>query len=318
MKHSLVASLALVLLVAAIPARAQTDFPKREITLIVGFAPGGSEDLRARAVAAKLSELLGQPVIVANRGGASGAIGLALVAKAAPDGYTLGSISASPMVFAPHLQKVEYKPSDFTYLAGSANQPFCICVRQDAPWQTMQELVAFAKQNPGKPNYGHPGNGHQSHVVVAMLNIAAGTSMTGVPFKGDSDAITSLLGGHIEMASLASTFVPHARAGKLRPLALIGDNRLKLFPDIPTLRELGYNVNTKAPALLGYAGPKGLPPEVRRKLESAFAQALRSPEFAAMLEKLDNELYYRDGETFGKQVAELYDAMGTMLKQLGI
>jgi len=155
-------------------------------------------------------------------------------------------------------------------------------------------------------------------VVVEALSRAAGVKLTSVPFKGDSDAISALLGGHIDIASLASTFVPHARSGKLRPLAMIGENRLKLFPDVPTLRELGFNVNVKAPALLGYAVPKATPAEVRQKLEAAFAQALRSPEFVNMLEKLDNELYYRTGEVFGSQVLELYDAIGKMLKELGI
>jgi len=301
------------------PAHAQGGFPNKEIQLLVGFAPGGSEDLRARGIAQKLSKILGQSVVVVNRAGASGAIALQQLAKAPPDGYTLGSVSASPMAFSPHLQQVGYTPGDFTYLAGSATQPFCICVRQDAQWKSMAELLDYAKKNPGKLSYAHPGTGHQSHVIVEAVNKAAGVKLAGIPYKGDADSITALLGGHVEIASLASTFVPHARAGKLRPLAMIGETRLKLYPDVPTLKELGFTqVNLKAPAVLGYAAPRGLPADVQRKLEGAFAEAIRSQEFAELLAKLDNEPYYRDGATFAAQVNELYTDVGKMLKELGL
>lgn len=304
--------------IACTPARAQGEDTKREISILVGFGAGGSEDLRARALAAKLTDILQQPVIVVNRAGASGTIALAQLARARPDGLTLGSISASPMVFTPHLQKVDYRPDDFTYLAGAVVQPFCICVRQDARWQTLADLLEDAKRNPDKLSYGHPGVGHQSHVIVEIVNRARGVKMTGVPFKGDADSITALLGGHVDVASLASTFVPYAKAGRLRALAVISETRLRQFPDVPTLKELGFDIELRAPALLGYGAPKGLPADVRRRLEMAFAQAIQSPEFTQALDKLDNQVLYRSGEAFGRQVTELNDAVARMLKEIGL
>jgi len=309
----------LVVIAVTISAYGQsrTEYPNREIELIVAFAPGGSEDMRARTLAAKLTEILGQPVVVVNKPGASGTVGMTLLAKAKPDGYTIGSTSASPLIFAPHLQKVEYDPvSDFTYICGSATQPFAICVKQDARWKAMDELLDYAKLHPGEIKYAHPGTGHQSHVYMEAVCRARGVKMVGIPFKGDSESITALLGGHVVVASLASTFIPHAKAGKIRPLAMFSESRVRLFPEVPTLKELGFKFDLRAPTVLGYGAPKGLPPEIRRKLEGAFEQAIKSPEFATVLKQLDNEVLYRQGETYKKLISELYQAIGKMLKEL--
>jgi len=265
-----------------------------------------------------MSAILGQPVVVANKPGASGVIAMQQLLNAPADGYTLASVTASNMAFAPHLQSVGYTLDDFTFLAGMATQPFCLCVRQDAPWKTMDELLGYARTHPGKLSYGHPGTGQQSYVVVEALKKLGKLDIEGIPYKGDSAALMGLMGGEVEIASVSSSFVPFSRNGQVRPLAMIGERRLKEFPDIPTLKELGFDVEMRAPAMLGYAAPKGLPPAVRAKLETALRRAIESPEFGQALAQLNNELNYRDGEAFRKEVAEIHASVGTMLADLGL
>jgi tripartite-type tricarboxylate transporter receptor subunit TctC len=257
-------------------------------------------------------------VVVLNKAGASGTLALSQLAKAKPDGLTLGSITGSPLIYAAHMLKSDFTVDDFTYLAGAAAQPYCICVAAESRWRTFDDLVAEAKRRPDGITYAHPGIGHFSNVIVEVVDKERGVSMTAVPFKGDSESINALMGGHVDVASLASTFVPLATSGKLRALALINEKRLPQFPDVPTLRELGLKANVKSASLLGVGAPNGLAPEVKRELESALAQAIHSPEFARTLEQLDNQVLYRTGEAFGREVREVKEAADRMMKEVGL
>ena len=299
---------------------ARAEYPDRSIQLVIGFDAGGSEDLRARALVSKLGEVLGQPVVVVNKPGASGSIALSLVAKAKPDGYTLGSASASPVLFVPHMQKVEYNPlTDFTYICGSAVQPLGIVVRSDAPWNTFNELVEFVEKNPGKLKYGTFGIGGGAHVYMELVGKSRNLNWVHVPFKGDQPTVNALLGGHIPVAVSPSTFVPHVKAGKLRLLAMATETRSSAFLQVPTLKELGFNLDFRAFGdVLGYLGPKGLPPGIVKKLEDAFKKAVESPEFQQIMENLTNDRRYRDSQDFTKMIHEVYPRTGQMIAQLGI
>jgi tripartite-type tricarboxylate transporter receptor subunit TctC len=308
------------LLSVCICGGAGAEYPDRTIQLIIGFDAGGSEDLRARALVSKLGEVLGQPVVVMNKPGASGSVALSLLAKAKPDGYTLGSASASPVLFVPHVQKVEYNPlTDFTYICGSAVQPLGIVVKSDAPWNTFNELVEYVEKNPGKLKYGTFGIGGGAHVYMELVGKSRNLNWVHVPFKGDQPTVNALLGGHIPVAVSPSTFVPHVRGGKLKLLAMATESRSSAFPQVPTLKELGFNLDFRAFGdVLGYLGPKGLPPGIVKKLEDAFKKAVESPDFQQIMENLTNDKRYRDSREFTKMIHEVYPRTGQMIAQLGI
>lgn len=303
----------------AVSAQASSDYPNKPIQIIVAWSAGASEDMRARALAPTLEKVLGQPVVVVNKPGAAGTLGMTLLAKSKPDGYTLISSSASPLISAPYLQKVEYNPlTDFTFIAGTSIQPYGICVRSDAPWKTLNELVQYVKENPGKLKFGSTGIGGINHIYMEMFGKAKGLNWVHVPFKGDQPQITALLGGHIPVGSTSSAFAPHVRAGKMRLLAILGDKRISAFPQVPALKEFGVDIDLRGGEVLGFAGPKGLPPEIVTKLENAFKQAVESPENKNVMEQLANEANFRDSQTFTKLIHELNARTGEMIKQLGI
>jgi tripartite-type tricarboxylate transporter receptor subunit TctC len=244
---------------------------------------------------------------------------MTLVAKSKPDGYNLVSSSMSPVLFAPYLQKVEYNSlTDFTYIAGTGIQPFGIVVRSDAPWKTFEELMDYVKKNPGNVKYGSSGLGGLPHIYMEMIGKARGLNWVHIPFKGDQSSITALLGGHIPVASMSSDFVRLARAGKFRALVVLAENRISAFPQVPALKEFGFTFDLRGNEVLGFAGPKGVPPKVLKKLENAFKQAVESGEYKQVMEQLANEGKFRDSQTFTKILQELYPQIGEMIKQLGL
>jgi tripartite-type tricarboxylate transporter receptor subunit TctC len=303
----------------AAPGFAASDYPNKPIQVIIGWSAGGSEDMRARALAPKMQEVLGQPVVIVNKPGGSGALGLTATAKSKPDGYTISSGSTSPILFTPHLQKMEYDPiADFTYIAGTAVQPYTISVLPDAPWKTLDELLNYVKQNPGKVKFGTPGLGHYCQIYMELLGRSRGLNWVHVPFKGDAPAITALLGGHVPLVANSSAIIPYAKSGKARMLAIVAEKRMPMFPQVPALKEYGFKFDMRANEVLGFMGPKGIPPEVVKKLENAFKAAVDSPEYKKIMEQLDNEPVYRDSQTFTKLVQELYPRIGEMIKEAGV
>ena len=299
--------------------QAQSDYPTKPIQIIVAWSAGASEDLRNRALAVTMEKVLGQPVVVVNKPGAAGTLGLTLVAKAKPDGYTLGSASTSPILFAPHVQKVEYDSlKDFTYIAGTCIQPYGIVVRSDAPWRTFQEFINYVKENPGKIKYGSFGVGGLAHIYMEALAKEWNLHWVHVPFKGDAPNLTALLGGHVPISAASSAFVPHLRAGKLRLLALFTGTRMTEFPEVPTLKELGFKYDLRGNEVLGILGPKGLSQDIVKKLEKAIEKAVESEEFKKAMETLVNEAKFRDSVTFTKLIQDLYPQIGEMVKISGV
>ena len=274
---------------------AQT-WPERSITFICPWPAGGTADQSMRALCSVAARVLGQSIAVENKVGASGMIGAKALASAKPDGYTIGQIPISVTRFS-QLGTLAADPrKDFTYIARTSGQTFGIAVPANSPFKTLKDFVAHAKANPGKVTYAHAGVGGATHVGMEEFASAAGIQFNHVPYKGGSEALQGVLGGHVDALADSSSWAPHVEAGKLRLLATWGELRTARFKDVPTLRELGYDVVVDAPN--GIGAPKGLDPAVAAKLRDAFRQAANSPEFKTVIDKLDAPLLYLDGPDY--------------------
>lgn len=270
-------------------AYAQADYPNRTITLVVPFPPGGVTDIAGREIAKNLTKYLNQPVVVENKVGAGGNIGTQYVARSKPDGYTLGLLTVSAMSIAPHVTKnLGFNPSkDFTPLTNVITTDGAIVANVAAPYNTVQELIAFAKANPDKVNYASVGNGSIPHLTAEMFSQRAGIKMTHVPYKGAGPAMQDLLANQIPISfetSLA-TALNNVASGRLKILALTGPQRSPAVPNVPTVAESGYP-NFSAQGWFGLFGPANLPSNVVAALNKATTDALRDPEVIARFEKL--------------------------------
>lgn len=281
-------------------------FPARPITLIVPFPAGGATDTQMRALAVAASKGLGQTVVIANRPGAGGTLGPAAMAQtASPDGYTI-SVVVGTLFRYPFLQRVNYDPvKDFTYIACMTAYSYGIVVRQDAPWKTLDELIAHARANPEKISYGGTGAGGSGRIAIERLSRLTGARFNFIPYKGAAEETTALLGGHIQMVSDAG-WGPMIDTGRARLLAIVGDARAKRVPDVPTLTELGYPIVATNP--VGIAGPKGMDPKIVAVLQKAFHRASRDPEYNRALDNADQPHMLMDSAAYTefavKQVAE--------------
>ena len=276
-------------------------YPDRPLTFICPWPAGGTADVTMRALCAAAGKELGQSVVVDNKAGASGMIGLKALASAKPDGYTIGQIPISVTRFS-QLGTVQIDPlKDLAYIARVSGQTFGIAVRAEAPWKTLKDLVADAKANPEKITYATAGLGGATHVGMEEFAIAAGAKFTSVPYKGGAEALQGVLGGQVDVLADSSSWSPHVKAGKLRLLATWGEQRTTEFKDVPTLRESGFNVVVDAPN--GIGAPKGLPADVLARLRAAFKVAAASPEFAAACARIDAPLMYLDAPEYEKYVA---------------
>ena len=294
--------------------RALAAYPERPVTFVCPWPAGGTADMTMRALCAAAAKQLGQPVVVENKAGASGMLGLKAMAAARPDGYTLGQIPISVTRFA-QLGTVQIDPlKELTYLARTSGQTFGIAVRADSPHKTLKDFVAAAKAQPGKLTYGSAGIGGATHVGMEEFALAAGIALNHVPYKGGAPALQDTLGGQIDALADSSSWAPHVKAGKMRLLATWGEKRTKEFPEVPTLRDAGYDVVVDAPN--GIGAPKGLEPAVERRLREAFKAAAASAEFAEACAKIDAPLMYLDGPDYEKYVAAVYRKETQLIERL--
>ena len=303
----------------SVAASAQ-DYPGRPITLIVPFPPGGVADNVARPVALALGKQLGQAVIIENKQGAGGGIGMAQVAKAKGDGYTL-LLALSSISIIPEADKVLGRAPLFTLdqltpIARFTADPVVLAVRAESPWKTYADFIAYAKANPKKINYGSSGNYGTMHVPMEMLGSVSGASFTHVPFTGAAPAVTALLGGSLDaVASGPSTVVQHVKAGKLRVLANWGPERHPALPDVPTLRELGVTVEFAQWA--GLFAPTGTPEPIISALRKASRDMQDDPAFKQTFVTLQTPLAYLDAPAFrtywdidAKKMADVVQRIG--------
>src|SRR3990167_2891390 len=308
-----------LLLGSDLTAAAQEDvakYPSKPITLIVIFGAGGPTDVPAREIAAAMEKEFNQAVVVENKTGGGGVIGLTAVARAKPDGYTLATFSYSPTVIAPHVRSVPYDTTkDFSFVGEFAAyaQPFC--VNKDAPWKSLKEVVEYARANPGAVTYSTVGAGSGQHIFLEALSRQENIKLTHVPFRGGAEGIAALLGGHVK-AGLAAELATPAKAGECRPLAVLGGRRLGSFPEVPTFAELGYKLDP--PLWLGLAGPAGVPGPILKKLEAALAKAVKDPSFVETLERFVLTPAYQGSDEFRRTVLGDFERMGKLIKDLGL
>jgi len=290
------------------------DYPARPVTLIVPWPAGGSTDLAMRALATSTEKYLGQPIVIENRPGAAGTLGATAMVTAKPDGYTITQIPIT--VFRnPHMTKVGYDPlTDLTYLIGISGYTFGVVVRSDAPWKTWEDLVAFAKANPGKLTYGTPGANTSLHVTMEDIAQRYGIQWTHVPFKGNADNMQALLGGHINASADATGWAPHVEAGKMRLLVTWGGQRTRRWSDVPTLKELGYEIVSTSP--YGIAAPKGLDPKVAKVIHDAFRKGMEDATHMQAMEKFDQDLIYMSADDYAKFARETFAAEKTTMGRL--
>ncbi|MDO8299521.1 tripartite tricarboxylate transporter substrate binding protein [Lacisediminimonas sp.] len=302
--------------VLALPAIAQQGYPNRPIRLICPWPAGGSTDAVMRAFAESLGKQLGGTVLIENKPGAGGILGAQELVNAKPDGYTLSQIPLG--VFRlPHMQKVTFDPlKDFTYIACLTGYTFGLVVRADSPITSIKDLVDYAKANPGKFSYGSTGTGTTPHLAVEQFAKRAGIKLLHVPYKGNADGMTAVLGGHVMSHSDATGWGPNVDAGRMRLLATYGSKRTKRWPNVPTLQELGYATVSDSP--FGVAGPKGMDPALTRRLNDALRKTLDDPAVLATLEKFDQSVIYLDSEGYTKFARETYQAEKETIESLGL
>ena len=297
------------------PAHAQA-FPARPLTLYCPWPAGGTTDIVMRTFAESAARGLGQPVLIENRPGAGGTLGAVALTQARPDGYTLSQIPLG--VFRiPHMQKVQFDPlRDFSYIACLSGYTFGLVVRADSPIKSIKELVDYAKANPEKFTYGSTGTGTTPHLVVEEFATQAGIKLTHVPYKGNADGMQSVIGGHVMGHSDSTGWGAQVDAGRLRLLATYGSKRTKRWPNVPTLKDEGYNTVSDSP--FGIAGPRGMEPAVVKRLHDAFKATLDDPKVLQVLDKYDQPVIYLDSDGYAKFARDTFAAEKATIDRLGL
>ena len=313
--------IALLTCAALLPltAAAQT-WPDKPIKLIVTFPAGGGADFVGRALAPKLGEGLGQPVVVDNRGGANGAIGNVAVARAAPDGYTLLLGAAGALTIAPHLyEKLDFDTfKDFVPIALVGSSPFVLAVNPKVPVSTVAELTAYAKANPGKLNAGSSGTGGAPHLALELYKSVTGAQIVHVPYKGLAPAITDLLGGQVQVLFAdVGLIAPHVKAGTLRALAVTGAQRTPALPDLPTMQEAGVPGYT-AGTWYGVLAPVGTPAAVVTRVNAEIGKALAAPQLRAQFAEQSVNAAGGSPADFAALIRQDYDKWGKLIREANI
>jgi len=309
---------ALTLAFAATPSYAQGDWPGRQpIRLVYPFPPGGSDGV-VRVFGERLSQALGTPVIVDNKGGAGGNIGGDFVAHAPADGYTLLVGTNGPLAINPSLyREMKYDPQkDFVPITGLVSAPQVLFVNPSVPANSVAELIAYSKSKPTALTYGSVGQGSASHLTVELFKSLTGAQITHVPYKGAGPAITDVLGGQISMMTvIAGSVMPQVKAGKVRALATTGTRQSSIVPGVPTLRELGIPLD--ASAWLALVAPVGTPKEIVARLNAESGKILRDPAFIEKTAGMGFEIWYTSPEELAATMRRERDMWGKVIKETG-
>ena len=311
----------LALVLASLPWAAWSQaFPTHPISMVVPFPPGGLADIVARPVAEALSRDLGQTVVIENRGGAGGGIGMGQVARAKPDGYTLvmalSSYSVIPEADALLGRSPMYAFHDLRPIARFTADPTVLAVRADAPWQTVKDFVDDARKRPGAINYGSSGNYGTMHVPMEILAQTAGIKMTHIPFTGAGPAVVALLGGQIDAVSTGpATVLQHVKAGKIRVLGHWGTTSLAALPEVPALKDAGYNVEYAQWS--GLFIPASTPEPIAQRLRSAARMAAQDPKVREVIQASGSPVLYLDTPDFEKYVQADVRRMADVVKRIG-
>lgn len=319
-KRLLRAALALAACTAlAIPGAMAQEWPNKPIRLIVSFAAGGVTDLLARALQPRLSEAFGQPIIIDNRPGAGGTVAEALLARAAPDGYTLlmtaDSVPANPHLM-PNLSYDSFK--DLQPVAMLSRIPLVLLVNNAVPSGTVKDFVSYARANPGKISYASPGVGTSNHLYSEVFKDLTNVEMSHVAYKGGGPAMTDLIGGHVQALLITSTLAaPQVAAGKVKALAVTSDKRAAQLPNVPTFAEAGYP-DFKPQQWSGLFLPAGTPPAVVARVGAEFAQAMKAPEVATRLRELGIEPVMSSPAEFASLLRKEHETLGKLIRSRNI
>jgi tripartite-type tricarboxylate transporter receptor subunit TctC len=312
-----------VLMVAALAAlpcwAADAKYPTKPIHMWVGFAAGGSTDVCARAVSSIAEKALGQPIVVENKPGGGGALLLGLMVSAPPDGYVIATTSDTPYTRAPHLVNVKYNAmEDFTPIVRLGLQRQGIVVKADSQFKKWQDVIEFARKNPGQLTYGTPGPGTTPHLAMEKIALHDKVKFQHVPFQGDTPAMTALLGGHVMAASTGALgWMQHVKAGSLRLLLVFDPEGIDEYPDVPTFKKIGYGF--EAPTAQMISAPKRVPKPVIDRLIAVFSEAMMTPQF----QKVGREQELLSvkplaGADFQKWLQSQYTMYGTFINEVGL
>ncbi|GAA5235364.1 tripartite tricarboxylate transporter substrate binding protein [Verticiella sediminum] len=312
--HRYLNTLCLAPLALGLAAPAAADFPEREVRLVVNYGAGGNTDVAARALAQGMEKALGQTVVVENRPGALGTLGPAYVARQKPDGYTVGVVTYSTIAIAPHLMDVPYGMDDFDFVSGFGRYRYGIAVRADAGYDSIDDLVAAAKEGKGV-FFGAPSA--PNNLALFELGRATGGRFEQILYKSGTETVTALLGGQVDViAQNPSDILPHIQSGKLKLLASASPMRWPEAPDVPTLREAGYPVEIDS--WLGVAVPRGTPADARERLQAAAIAAMENETVRKNFVSLGVDPATLSGQEYADVLREGYDTMGKAIEAAGL
>lgn len=319
LKKSLIALSSAITL--TLGAQAHAAYPEKPITFVVGFPPGTSTDAVARILGESMGKRLGQSIIVENKPGVGGSLGVAQVAKAKPDGYTLVLSATAPMNINPHVYKsLTYDPlKDLEPIGQSTWLPYVLVMNKTKKINSFPELIDYAKAHPGELTYASIGKGTTSHLLMEMLSKTSGLDMVHVPYSGSTQSQSDVIGGNVDMTfDTVVSALPHVKAGRLNALAVSVNKRAELAPDIPTIEEQGIP-NFNMGAWLGFFAPKGTSPEIIQKLHTTLNESLNDPETRKKLIALGSEVVSSESpQAFAEMVKENYETWGNLVKTAGI
>lgn len=301
MRRSVRIALSLAMALGPLGPGIAQQFPTKEVSIIIPYAPGGATDLVFRALAASTSKYLGKAVIVENKAGGGGAVGFTEARRANPDGYTLVT-AITPITILPHQVKTAFTYRDFEPIINVVLDPAMFQVRADSPWKTLQEFLDYARKNPTMITVGNSGAGGGVHLIALAFEKAAGVRLNHIPFAGGGPSVTALLGGHVHAVSVSPPEgIAHVKAGKLRIIALFSERRMSDFPNVPTVREQGVNFTMSQ--WRGLAAPRGTPQAAIKVLHDAFKKGMDDPAFQKNATDMSVALAYLGPADFGKLMA---------------
>jgi len=306
-----------LLLSLALGAPAFAGYPEKPVNLMIPYGGGGTTDVTARLLANIAQDDFAKPIVVVNKPGGGGVLMHELLAQAKPDGYTLGVVATGVLTRTPFLRKVKYDPEkDFTYIMLFALWQYGLVVQADSPWKTLDEFLDYAKANPGKVTYSTAGTGSAQYLAMEYLAQQKGIKWTHIPYKGGINAVTALLGGHVPACAQAVEWKPYVQDGQLRLLAVLGGQRIPTFPEVKTLKELGYDYEVVSGP--GIAAPAGLPPEIVDTITKAFAKASHDQKFVDLLNKLDMLPFMLDKAQFEDYIKKDVPRKKQLVESLGL
>ena len=299
-------------------AGAQEKFPTRSIEVVVPAAPGGGTDMVMRILAEAAEPILGQKVVVINKPGGSGSVGLNYIAQAKPDGYILGGLWGAPVTMVPHVLKVSFTINDFTYITQVGKYASIFCVRAEFPANNAKEFFEYVAKNPGKLTYANDGVGNSIHFSGERVFIAMKVKLRPIPYGGAGESIKALLGGHVDIyGGSIPPPLPHIKAGTVRPIFITTKERVELLPDVPGVADLGHP-ELDTPIWRGILGPRGMAADRVAILEKAFREAAQSQRFRNQMKELAEFVVASTGKEFEEMVRAEAAAMAAIAKQIGL